>query len=162
MKRANCGQVRDMSWDGNVSCSRIAAAQLDPRHTAYMSSTCVGESSVSTISMNNEQPPPASLPAKNNPHTLIIQSSTKIYPTYKLADTAVLELDVTEALETLLVGVGEETEGVEEAKGGLDTELVLEGGESGGGGTLLGGGEGGGAGNKAGEESELHLCVISC
>ena len=84
----------------------------------------------------------------------------RIYPTYKLADTAVLELDVTEALETLLVGVGEEAEGVEEAERGLDTELVLEGRESGGGGTLLSGGEGGGAGDKAGEESELHFCVI--
>ena len=83
-----------------------------------------------------------------------------MYPTYKLADTAVLELDVTEALETLLVGAGEEAEGVEEAERGLDTELVLEGRESGGGGTLLSGGEGGGAGDKAGEESELHFCVI--
>ena len=83
-----------------------------------------------------------------------------MHPTYKLADTAVLELDVTEALETLLVGVGEEAERIEETKRGLDTELVLEGRESGGGGTLLSGGEGGGAGDKAGEESELHFCVI--
>jgi hypothetical protein len=83
-----------------------------------------------------------------------------MYPTYKLADTAVLELDVTETLETLLVGVGEETEGVEESKRGLDTELVLEGRESGGGGTLLSGSEGGSAGDKAGEESELHLYVL--
>ena len=71
-----------------------------------------------------------------------------------------LELDVTEALETLLVGVGEEAERIEETKRGLDTELVLEGRESGRGGTLLSGGEGGGAGDKAGEESELHFCVI--
>ena len=72
-----------------------------------------------------------------------------------------LELDVTEALETLLVGVGEEAEGVEEAKGRLDTELGLEGLEGGGGGTLLGGGEGGGAGNEGGEGSKLeHGCVI--
>ena len=83
-----------------------------------------------------------------------------MYPTYKLADTAVLELDVTEALETLLVGVGEEAERIEETKRGLDTELVLEGRESRARGTLLGRSECGGAGDKAGEESELHFCVI--
>ena len=80
-----------------------------------------------------------------------------MYPTYKLADTAVLELDVTEALETLLVGVGEEAERIEETKRGLDTELVLEGRESGGGGTLLSGGEGSGRTGEGGEDSELHL-----
>ncbi len=77
--------------------------------------------------------------------------------THKLADTAVLDLDVTEAVEALLVGILKKAEGVEEAKGGLGAELGLEGLEGGGGGTLLGGGEGGGAGNETREEGELHL-----
>ena len=41
----------------------------------------------------------------------------------KLTDTAVLDLNVTEAVETLLVGILKEAKGVEETKGGLDTEL---------------------------------------
>ena len=41
----------------------------------------------------------------------------------KLTDAAVLDLDVTEAVEALLVGILEEAEGVEEAKRGLGTEL---------------------------------------
>ena len=43
--------------------------------------------------------------------------------THKLTDAAVLDLDVTEAVEALLVGILKEAEGVEETKGGLDTEL---------------------------------------
>jgi len=35
----------------------------------------------------------------------------------------VLDLDVTEAVEALLVGILKESKGVEETKGGLDTEL---------------------------------------
>ena len=46
--------------------------------------------------------------------------------TYKLTDTAVLDLDVTEAVEALLVGILEETKGIEEAKRGLGTELYSE------------------------------------
>ena len=75
--------------------------------------------------------------------------------TYKLTDAAVLDLNVTEAVEALLVGILEKAEGVEEAKGRLDTELRLEGLEGGGGGTLLGGGEGGGAGDE-GKGSKLE------
>ena len=41
----------------------------------------------------------------------------------KLGDTAVLELDVTEALEAGLIGLVEEAEGVVEAEGLLGTEL---------------------------------------
>ena len=41
----------------------------------------------------------------------------------KLTDTAVLDLNVTEAVEALLVGILKEAEGVKETKGGLDTEL---------------------------------------
>jgi len=39
----------------------------------------------------------------------------------------VLDLDVAEALELLLVTVGDEAEGVEEAERGLRAELRLEG-----------------------------------
>ena len=67
-----------------------------------------------------------------------------------------LDLDVTEAVEALLVGILKKAEGIEEAKGGLGAELGLEGLEGGGGGTLLGGGEGGGAGNESGEGSKLE------
>eukprot|EP00563_Minutocellus_polymorphus_P018217 CAMPEP_0197733688 /NCGR_PEP_ID=MMETSP1434-20131217/44034_1 /TAXON_ID=265543 /ORGANISM="Minutocellus polymorphus, Strain CCMP3303" /LENGTH=224 /DNA_ID=CAMNT_0043321075 /DNA_START=819 /DNA_END=1490 /DNA_ORIENTATION=+ len=74
----------------------------------------------------------------------------------ELADTAVLDLDVTEAVEALLVGILKKAEGIEEAKGGLGTELGLEGLESGGGGALLGGGEGGGAGNEGGDGKGLE------
>ena len=41
----------------------------------------------------------------------------------KLGDAAVLDLNVTEAVELVLVAVGDEAEGVEEAKRGLGTEL---------------------------------------
>ena len=74
----------------------------------------------------------------------------------KLTDTAVLDLNVTEAVEALLVGILQKAEGIEEAKGGLGAELGLEGLEGGGGGTLLGGGEGGGAGNEGGDGERLE------
>ena len=74
----------------------------------------------------------------------------------KLTDTAVLDLNVTEAVEALLVGILKKAEGIEEAKGGLGAELGLEGLEGGGGGTLLGGGEGGGAGNEGGDGKGLE------
>jgi hypothetical protein len=45
--------------------------------------------------------------------------------THKLTDAAVLDLDVTEAVEALLVGILKEAKGVEETKRGLDTELQL-------------------------------------
>ena len=43
----------------------------------------------------------------------------------KLGDAAVLELDVTEAVETLLVGVLQEPKGIVESKGLLDTDYGL-------------------------------------
>ena len=74
----------------------------------------------------------------------------------KLADTAVLDLDVTKTVEALLVGTIEQAEGVEEAKGSLGTELVLEGGKRGGGLAGLGGGEGSGGAGKSSEGDNLH------
>uniref|UniRef100_A0A7S4N1G3 Uncharacterized protein n=1 Tax=Odontella aurita TaxID=265563 RepID=A0A7S4N1G3_9STRA len=74
----------------------------------------------------------------------------------KLADTAVLELDVTKAIELLLVGICEEAKGIEESKRGLGTELALEGVDGGGGLADLGGREGGGRASKDGSDGELH------
>ncbi|KAL7533946.1 hypothetical protein ACHAWF_004671, partial [Thalassiosira exigua] len=74
----------------------------------------------------------------------------------KLGDTAVLDLDVTEAVESLLVGLVEEAEGIEETDRGLDAELALEGVEGGGGLAGLGRGEGGGRGGEGGEDGKLH------
>ena len=64
----------------------------------------------------------------------------------KLGDASVLYLDVTEAVESLLVGVIEQAEGIEEAKRGLGSKLGLEGVEGRG---SLGHGSGGERGGRA-------------
>jgi hypothetical protein len=74
----------------------------------------------------------------------------------KLADTAVLDLNVSKTVEALLVGTIEQAEGVEESKGSLGTKLVLEGREGGGGLANLGGGEGSGRAGKSSEGNNLH------
>jgi hypothetical protein len=74
----------------------------------------------------------------------------------KLGDTSVLQLNVTKTVETLLVGVVEESEGIEESKGSLDTELVLESVESSGGLGNLSGSKGGGRGQRGGDEDRLE------
>merc|ERR1719296_458907 len=74
----------------------------------------------------------------------------------ELRDTAVLELDVTEAVETLPVSIIEQTEGVEEAKRRLGSELGLESIESSGGLAGLGGGKGGSRSHKGGESGNFH------
>jgi len=81
----------------------------------------------------------------------------------KLSDTSVLDLNVTEAVETLLGAVsGEHAEGVEESKRRLDTELILEGVEGGGGGLVLGRGESGSGADKSSDDGRLHVdCVVS-
>ncbi|KAK1734407.1 putative chlorophyll a/b binding protein, partial [Skeletonema marinoi] len=57
----------------------------------------------------------------------------------KLSDTSVLDLNITETVETFLGNVsGEQAEGIEESKRRLDTELILEGVQGGGGGLVLG------------------------
>jgi len=76
----------------------------------------------------------------------------------KLSNTSVLDLDVTEAVEALLISIIEESKGVEESKRGLGTELRLEGVECSGGLSGLGGREGGGRAEEGSEDSELH-CV---
>ena len=75
----------------------------------------------------------------------------------ELTDTPMLDLNVTEAVETLLGNVaGEHAEGVEEAKGRLGAELVLEGGEGRGGLRHGGRGEGGGGANEGSNDGRLH------
>ena len=79
----------------------------------------------------------------------------------QLADTSVLQLNVTKTVETLLVGIIKKTKGIEESKRGLGTKLVLEGGEGGGCLAGLGRGESGGAGDKGGNDGRLHVgCEI--
>ena len=75
----------------------------------------------------------------------------------KLGDAAVLDLNVTKAVEALLGGVSaQHTEGVEEAERRLGSELFLERLE-GGRGCLLGDrGKGGSAGKEGGKNSSLH------
>ena len=73
----------------------------------------------------------------------------------KLTDTSVLDLDVTKAVETLLVGILKKAKRIEETKRGLDTKLGLEGVKSGGGLANLGGGEGGGRTGKKGGDGKL-------
>ena len=62
-----------------------------------------------------------------------------------------------EAVEALLVGIIKESEGVEESKRRLNSELRLEGVEGGGGLSNLGGGEGGSRGGEGGKDGELHV-----
>ncbi|KAL7436118.1 hypothetical protein ACHAXH_003962 [Discostella pseudostelligera] len=79
----------------------------------------------------------------------------------KLADTAVLDLDVTKTIETGLAGIVEQAKGIEETKRRLGTELTLEGVEGGGGLAGLGGGKGGGGGGKSDEGGKLHHGGVS-
>ena len=76
----------------------------------------------------------------------------------KLGDTSVLELDITKAVEALLVGISEHTKGIEESERRLGADLALEGIEGGLGGNLGCGGKGGGRGDKGGGDGELHDC----
>jgi hypothetical protein len=79
----------------------------------------------------------------------------------KLSNTSVLDLNVTETVEALLGAVSRKhTEGIEESKRRLGTELVLEGTKRGGGLASLGRGEGGSAGDKGGNDGGLHFDCI--
>ena len=75
----------------------------------------------------------------------------------ELTDTSVLDLNVTETVETLLGDIsGEHAEGIEESKRGLGTKLILEGVERGGGLGHRGRGEGGGRADDGGDDCRLH------
>ena len=74
----------------------------------------------------------------------------------KLIDTSVLDLHVTEAVETLLGDIfGEHAEGIKEAERGLSTKLVLEGADGRGGLGHRGRGESGGRADKGSDDSRL-------
>jgi hypothetical protein len=76
----------------------------------------------------------------------------------KHADAAVLELDVTKAVESLLALTVELSERIVESERSLGTELVLERhGDSGGLGCLLSRGEGSSRGEKGGDDDRLHV-----
>jgi hypothetical protein len=76
----------------------------------------------------------------------------------KHADTAVLDLDVTKAVESLLGLTVELSERIVESERSLGTELVLEGhGHSGGLGGLLGRSEGSSRGEEGGDDNRLHF-----
>ena len=75
----------------------------------------------------------------------------------KLTDTSVLDLDVTETVETLLIDTVKLSERIEEVKRSLGTELVFEGHLGDDGGLGLGRrGEGHGGGDEGGSNDTLH------
>mmetsp|Transcript_19652 Transcript_19652/g.45846 ORF Transcript_19652/g.45846 Transcript_19652/m.45846 type:complete len:100 (-) Transcript_19652:99-398(-) len=79
----------------------------------------------------------------------------------KHTDASVLDLDVSEAVESLLVDITvEKSERIEESKWRLGTEFVLEGLDGGGGGLLLSRGESGGGGDNGCEDSGLHVWIL--
>ena len=79
----------------------------------------------------------------------------------KHTDTSVLDLDVSEIVESFLVDITvEESEGIEESKRGLGTELVLEGLDGGGGSSLLDRGESSGGGDEGGEDGRFHFEIL--
>merc|ERR1719183_88190 len=81
----------------------------------------------------------------------------------KHGNTSVLDLDVSESVESLLVGIIKKAEGIIEADRGLDTKLTLESVEGGGLGSLLSRGKGGGGGQAGGEYgSGLHGSIVWC
>jgi hypothetical protein len=76
-------------------------------------------------------------------------------------DASVLDLDGTEAVELLLVTIGDKAKGIEESKRSLGTELVFEGhvgGDRSTGG-VLGRGEGGGTGDEGGDDDRFHIRI---
>lgn len=79
----------------------------------------------------------------------------------KLGDTAVLDLDVSEAVEALLGAVTREhAERIEESKRRLGAKLILEGSQRGGGLGDRGGREGGSGGDGSGEDDGLHCWIL--
>ena len=76
----------------------------------------------------------------------------------KLSDTSVLDLDVTETVETLLGDIsGEHAEGIEESERGLGAKLILEGVQGGGGLGDGGRGESGGRADEGSDDGRLHV-----
>mmetsp|Transcript_32227 Transcript_32227/g.67785 ORF Transcript_32227/g.67785 Transcript_32227/m.67785 type:complete len:271 (-) Transcript_32227:67-879(-) len=84
--------------------------------------------------------------------------SSGISPGSKHGNAAVLKLDTTEVVETLLVAISDVTEGIPASElWGGGTDFVIEGSVKGRGGLGHGsGGEGGGAGKEGSEEGKFH------
>ena len=74
----------------------------------------------------------------------------------KLGDTTVLELNITKAVEPLLVSALQEHEGIIEAKGLLDSKFGFEGVKSRGGLACLGRGKGSGRAEESESGENLH------
>ena len=74
----------------------------------------------------------------------------------ELGHAGVLDLHVTEVVETGLVSIVQESKRVKESKGRLGSELGLERVQGRGGGLLRDRGEGGGGAHEGGEEGKLH------
>mmetsp|Transcript_58324 Transcript_58324/g.138798 ORF Transcript_58324/g.138798 Transcript_58324/m.138798 type:complete len:203 (-) Transcript_58324:29-637(-) len=74
----------------------------------------------------------------------------------KHGNTSVLQLGVSELVETFLGNVVEHTKRIEESKWWLGSKLILEGLEGGGGSLLLDRGERSGGGNEGCENGGLH------
>ena len=79
----------------------------------------------------------------------------------KHGNASVLDLDVSEAVESLLVSVGDKSEGIEEAERRLGTEFVSEGAEASRRSLLLSGGESSGGGDEGGDNSGLHVEFVN-
>ena len=78
----------------------------------------------------------------------------------KHTNTSVLDLDVSETVESLLVDITvEESQRIEESKRRLGTEFILEGLDGGGSGLLLGRGESSGGGDEGGKDGGLHFDI---
>ena len=90
--------------------------------------------------------------------------SNEVSDNSKHGDTSVLELHKSEAVELLLVTIGDKSEGIEESERSLGTELVFEGHVGGdrSAGTLLGRGESSGRGDEGGGDNRLHdwMCLL--
>jgi hypothetical protein len=73
-------------------------------------------------------------------------------------NTSVLDFDVTQAVESGLVAVGNEAKGIPETKRNQGTDLVFEGhlGGDRSTGSVLGRSKGGGTSEEGGEDNELH------
>ena len=74
----------------------------------------------------------------------------------KLGDTSVLDLDVTETVESLLVSIVKKAKRIKESERRLNTELILERSEGGGGLAGLGRCKGSSRGDSSGEDNRLH------
>mmetsp|Transcript_1746 Transcript_1746/g.2816 ORF Transcript_1746/g.2816 Transcript_1746/m.2816 type:complete len:204 (-) Transcript_1746:27-638(-) len=88
---------------------------------------------------------------------------SSISPGSKHSNTSMLQFHTTKTVETALVTIGHETEGIPASEfGRCSSDFAVEGGVEGGRCLAgLGRGKGGGAGDEGGEDSGLHGCFVS-